>query len=203
MSHKEKLVHSGSWVTKAGILTAVALSGISYVWLHIPEGRDAHPLRSAYQVQTVIPEPASLPRDWRQTSGSKAAMCPPKNNCHSVFAEGKATWVRSTGDMASIEVTAFSSQGDAMDSYTHRERKSREGTPLTLTVIGDQSMASCQAETASSCRTMTAYARAGSVNVQARATGSDAPAVLARLLRATVDRAEQAQMGEQPNAAMY
>ncbi|MEV1008487.1 hypothetical protein [Streptomyces sp. NPDC049881] len=159
------------------------------------------------QVRSVLPDSQSLPTDWSQ---EQEATIPPCDGdyCDEVLAVGETSYdIPGVGHRARFVVVAWSSTEAAHRYFaeaTERQEADIEAgdhSRLTLPAIGEESFA-MQLQDAS----VETAVRVGTVIVVVDGWGSDSrrfdPATLEALTRMMAERAQQAQNGETPTAAV-
>ncbi|MET9469052.1 hypothetical protein ABZY44_30500 [Streptomyces sp. NPDC006544] len=190
-----------AWLAIIGLLAVLGMGGYLLLQTTDDAGK-AEPLGSTALTQKVVPDEASLSGNWQVTDRLPAEKCPPENDCNGIFAQAESFWARPGGGKASVEVTAFTSEGAASDRYAQIVRELQHERKVDLAQIGAERIAFEPAGSSSSSPEFQAYARTGSVLIKVVTAGNNASVVLPQLLRTSVERADQAQHGKEPNAAL-
>ncbi|MFD7547983.1 hypothetical protein ACFV0R_01405 [Streptomyces sp. NPDC059578] len=196
--HKNPLA---AWLAIAGLLAVLAVGGYLLSRSTDDAGK-AEPLDSAALTQKVLPSKDSLPEGWKVTHEPETAKCPPEEKCQGVFAKAASQWDLPEGGIAGVEVTAFTSNGAASDFYAQIVREAKDDKKIDLAQIGSERVAVERAGSSASEPEFEAFARTDSVLVRVVTSGKSAETLLSRLLRTSVERADQAQQGKEPDAAM-
>ncbi|TDC75229.1 hypothetical protein [Streptomyces hainanensis] len=158
------------------------------------------------QTRAVLPDIQSLPSGWIQDREPTTPVCD-YVDCEGVLATGDASYViPGVEHRARFRVIAYSSLEAARRGYTAgREAEEAnieagEHSWLTLPAIGDESVALQLQDW------MSTAARVGTIMVAVDGFGGDSerfdPATLEALTRMMAERAQQAQNGETPTAAV-
>ncbi|MFD5552682.1 hypothetical protein ACFWIA_02445 [Streptomyces sp. NPDC127068] len=196
--HKNPLA---AWLAIAGLLAVLAVGGY-LLSRSTDDAGTAEPLDSAALTQKVLPSGDGLPRGWEVTHGPEVEKCPPERNCQGAFAQAESEWDIPEGGTAGVQVIAFTSSGAASDVYAQIVRELKGDRKLDIAQIGNERVAVEQDSSTSSDPEFEAFARTDSVLVRVVTSGESADTLLPRLLRTSVERADQAQQGKEPDAAM-